>query len=62
MVLESSKLVFRSVKNFEKNSSKKISDLNAILSFECSYEPVVVTVGCICLYNVFCFGIIQVNT
>ena len=47
---------------FEKNSSKKISDLNAILSSECSYEPVVVTVGCICLYNVICSGIIQVNT
>ena len=39
-----------------------MSDLNAILSSECSYEPVVVTVGCICLYNVFCSGIIQVNT
>ena len=62
MVLESSKLVFRSAKSFEKNSSKKMSDLNAILSSECSYEPVVVTVGCICLYNVFCSGIIQVNT
>ena len=46
MALESSKLVFRSVQIFGKKSSKKISDLNAILSFECSYEPVVVTVGC----------------
>ena len=62
MVLESSSWSLDLSKIFEKNSSKKISDLNAILSSECSYEPVVVTVGCICLYNVFCSGIIQVNT